>query len=113
LAIIQSPNDPLQTPKNQLQIIPSYTAKQGTSSASSTYSKSSNCSSNNQLKHTQSQSKPNRNNYVHQNGDRPRRACTLFVCNADNPSELSFEANVILTDGKLLFNTLNKLYTIY
>ena len=28
-----------------------------------------------------------------------RRARTLYPCEADNPSELSFEANVIITNG--------------
>lgn len=97
-----------QTPKNQLQIIPSYSTKFGTPSSSSSNSKSSSCSLNSrpniilngQQSLTQSKHKPARNN-PGQSSDRPRRACTLFVCQADNPSELSFEANVILTDGKL------------
>jgi len=29
-----------------------------------------------------------------------RRARTLYPCEADNPSELSFEANVIISNGK-------------
>lgn len=32
------------------------------------------------------------------NSNKPRRARTLFPCEADNPSELSFEANVIISN---------------
>lgn len=36
-----------------------------------------------------------------------RRARTLYPCEADNPSELSFEANVIIFNGNLKIKILN------
>jgi len=43
-----------------------------------------------------------------------RRARTLYPCEADNPSELSFEANVIISNSKInvlsLENAFIKIY---
>jgi hypothetical protein len=37
------------------------------------------------------------------NTGKPRRARTLYPCQADNPTELSFEQHVIIYNGKLYF----------
>ena len=37
-----------------------------------------------------------------------KRARTLYPCEADNISELSFEANVIISNSKILFDFFSK-----